>query len=193
MRPLRKQENRSQGWFGTGPPPTQPCWGAHHCEGWRRLWGGSTHSISLPFWSRRCQRGCSALARSRQCQASSRPGGMRSGCSRHPPPGPQGQGQRPGLGQMKDGTRGRGGHLPIHAVLHAVADLVLGLEEEVLEGRWGNPAHAQLILQAPDTAHMYIRWGISGHCRVGRGEAGLSLGLLGPGWPVWVQIPEHVA
>lgn len=31
---------------------------------------------------------------------------------------------------------GRDGHLPVHAVLHAVADLVLGLEEEILESWW---------------------------------------------------------
>lgn len=75
-----------------------------------------------------------------------------------------------------DGDQGRGGsigrHLPIHAVLHSVADLVLGLEEEVLEGRWGNPAHTQLVLQAPDTAHMHIGWGIRGHCETtGQGKA----------------------
>lgn len=94
-----------------------------------------------------------------------------------------GKGQRPGRDQTRDGPGG-GRHLPIHAILHAVADLVLGLEEEVLEGRRGNPAHAQLVLKSPNTAHVYVRRGISGHCGAGWGRAGLSQGLLRPGWPL---------
>lgn len=58
---------------------------------------------------------------------------------------------------------GRDGHLPVHAVFHAVADLVLGLKEEVLESRWRDPAHTQLVLQAPNAAHVHVRWGVRGH------------------------------
>lgn len=73
-----------------------------------------------------------------------------------------------GGGGGRGGAAWRGGvgivrHLPVHAVLHSVADLVLGLEEEVLEGRWGNPAHTQLVLQAPNSAHVHVGWGIGGH------------------------------
>ena len=72
-----------------------------------------------------------------------------------------------GGGARGGGVGGGVRHLPIHAVLHSVADLVLGLEEEVLEGRRGNPAYAQLVLQAPNSAHVHIGWGVGGHCGAG--------------------------
>ena len=46
-------------------------------------------------------------------------------------------------------------HLPVLTVLQALAYLVLGLEQEVLEGRWGLPADAQLVFQIPDTANTH--------------------------------------
>lgn len=79
----------------------------------------------------------------------------------------RGQGRGQGAGARVGRGPGRGVHLPIHTILHTVADLVLGLEEEVLEGRRGNPAHTQLVLQAPNSAHVHIGRGISGHCQAG--------------------------
>lgn len=48
----------------------------------------------------------------------------------------RGGGSAAGDGRREEPAgEGRGRHLPVHAVLHSVADLVLGLEEEVLESR----------------------------------------------------------
>lgn len=55
-------------------------------------------------------------------------------------------------------------YLPLDAVLQPVADLVLGLKEEVLEGRWGAPADAQLILQVTHAAHVEVPRGVGGDC-----------------------------
>lgn len=38
-------------------------------------------------------------------------------------------------------------YLPVLAVLQPVADLILGLKQEVFESRWGLPANTELVLQ----------------------------------------------
>lgn len=54
-------------------------------------------------------------------------------------------------------------YLPICAVFKPVADLVLGLEEIVFEGRGSSPSDGQLIVQITHTAHMHIGWRICRH------------------------------
>lgn len=62
-------------------------------------------------------------------------------------------------------------HLPLRAVLHPVLDLVLGLEKEILQGWRGGPAHAQLVLQVPDAAHVHVRGWVGRDCeQEGRSE-----------------------
>lgn len=67
-------------------------------------------------------------------------------------------------------------HLPLGAVLHPVLDLVLGLEEEILEGRRGAPAHAQLVLQVAHPADVHVGRRVRGDCG---DRAGLAQGTAG--------------
>lgn len=55
-------------------------------------------------------------------------------------------------------------HLPLIAVLHSVADLVLGLKQEVLEFRAAGPADSQLVLQFANTVHLHVGWRVGGNC-----------------------------
>lgn len=54
-------------------------------------------------------------------------------------------------------------YLPIGAVFKPVADLVLGLEEIVFEGRRSSPTYNQLIIEIAHAAHVHIRWRIRRH------------------------------
>lgn len=61
-------------------------------------------------------------------------------------------------------------YLPVLAVLQPVADLVFGLEQEVLESRRGLPANAQLVFQLPDAADCHSCGRVRGHWRTQRGQ-----------------------
>lgn len=61
-------------------------------------------------------------------------------------------------------------YLPVLAVLQPVADLVFGLEQEVLESGRSLPANAQLVFQLPDAADCHSGGWVRGHWRTQRGQ-----------------------
>lgn len=56
-------------------------------------------------------------------------------------------------------------HLPFGAVFQSVANLIFGLEQDVLELGGVGPADRQLVLEVADTTRPHVGRRVCGHCK----------------------------
>lgn len=56
-------------------------------------------------------------------------------------------------------------NLPFSAVLQSVADLILGLKQDVPELRGTGPADGKLVLEVSNTTHLHVGGRVCSHCK----------------------------